>query len=339
MKDTFCFRKMPREYVHDPRRKLYKKIDHQQLLEALNSIRRGMSYRNAAEKYGIHYSVLYRHHKNPGINKQGGQPELSDVEENKIVDLLVACSEWGYPLDRYDLRMIAGSLNNVFVSYLKTMRFGDTSLAQKTRRKKIKVPAGKSVTGADFASSEDEAEEMSLHDSSVADMEEELMEAEEQIIEQEEMEQAENYEDMLPLSEIRNKLLLSDQVIESDENGVYKDGKYFKNVYLISKEEIQQSTWLLVGFDISTFSQKKNKYYIGKVIRSVDGEFEGSFLRPRPTKNHSGYIYVFPDVPDVCLFTYEQVVGILYPVEPNQATIKSCKRDLLRFMIPHNTLQ
>ncbi|KAB0804444.1 hypothetical protein PPYR_01414 [Photinus pyralis] len=97
---------MPRVYKKDPRGKVNKKIDSDALARALRDIKDGMSYRTAAYTYGIHYSVLFRHKHNPEIRKKGGQTQLSKTEENALIQVLEVCSEWGYPLDHYDLRKI-----------------------------------------------------------------------------------------------------------------------------------------------------------------------------------------------------------------------------------------
>lgn len=54
--------------------------------------------------------MLQRHYKNFKQNgaftrKQGGQTVLTKEEEELIVDRLILCGEWGYPLDTYDLRL------------------------------------------------------------------------------------------------------------------------------------------------------------------------------------------------------------------------------------------
>lgn len=46
--------------------------------------------------------MLYRHL----TQTQGGQSVLSSEEEKKLVDRLMICAEWGYPMDTYDLRII-----------------------------------------------------------------------------------------------------------------------------------------------------------------------------------------------------------------------------------------
>lgn len=100
---------MPRDYKHDPRSKTYKRATSEAISIALNDIRNGMSFRNASLKHEIHYSVLYRHFKNPNMKKQGGQPVLTEHEETAIVNSLITCAEWGYPLGPTDLKMIVKS--------------------------------------------------------------------------------------------------------------------------------------------------------------------------------------------------------------------------------------
>ncbi|KAJ8911489.1 hypothetical protein NQ315_010861 [Exocentrus adspersus] len=97
---------MPRTYHHDPRSKTYLHHSEETIDKALTDISNGMSYRAASKKYQIHYSVLYRHHKNPHLKKQGGQTCLNDAEERLIVQHIISCAEWGYPMDHLDLRII-----------------------------------------------------------------------------------------------------------------------------------------------------------------------------------------------------------------------------------------
>ncbi|XP_063221130.1 uncharacterized protein LOC134530328 [Bacillus rossius redtenbacheri] len=85
----------------------YKKHSPDHIKNALSDIESGISLRKAAEKHGIHYSVLYRHVKRgPDIKHQGGQTALSFEEENLFVDRLKICSEWGYPIDSTTLRLL-----------------------------------------------------------------------------------------------------------------------------------------------------------------------------------------------------------------------------------------
>jgi len=96
---------MPRVYKPDPRAKRYRAYKPDDFLGAIREIKNGMSIRQAADGYGIPYSVLRRHYKDPNVRQQGGQPILSKEEESVIVDRLIICGEWGYPLDAYGFRL------------------------------------------------------------------------------------------------------------------------------------------------------------------------------------------------------------------------------------------
>ncbi|KAK9728674.1 CENP-B N-terminal DNA-binding domain [Popillia japonica] len=74
--------------------------------EAKQDIRSGYSIRQAAKKHNIAYTVLQRHLKNNDVKKQRGQTVLAEAEERSIAEKLVTCSEWGYPLDTFDLRLV-----------------------------------------------------------------------------------------------------------------------------------------------------------------------------------------------------------------------------------------
>lgn len=97
---------MPRTYKPEPGKKRYKKHSEDDLKSALNAIGKGMSYRKASEKYKISKTVLNRHKKNPKMQPHGGQPALGDGVEKHLVDRLIVCGQWGYPLDRLDMRLI-----------------------------------------------------------------------------------------------------------------------------------------------------------------------------------------------------------------------------------------
>lgn len=98
---------MPRKYVHDLKRKIYRKPDPQNLAKAIAEIEaKKLSIRKSAAKFNIHYSVVYRHLNNKNLKPQGGQTALSANEEAFIVSRLKICGDWGYPLDSFALRML-----------------------------------------------------------------------------------------------------------------------------------------------------------------------------------------------------------------------------------------
>lgn len=97
---------MGRTYIPKRGRK-YKKPNKYDLEAAIRAIKaRQVTYREAEEVYGINYSVLYRHVSNPNIKTQGGQTALSAAEEKLLVSSILTCAEWGYPLDRFDVRCL-----------------------------------------------------------------------------------------------------------------------------------------------------------------------------------------------------------------------------------------
>lgn len=98
------FSSMPRNYKPV---KPKKKIDPEAIKKAVADVTHGLSLRVAAGKYDIHYSVLYRHFKKGNtIKKRGGQTALSEKEENTLVSRLIMCSDWGYPIDSWTLRIL-----------------------------------------------------------------------------------------------------------------------------------------------------------------------------------------------------------------------------------------
>jgi hypothetical protein len=98
---------MPRQYKPDPKCKKYIKYKKEDIAKAFQDLRANkLSYRVAAAKYNIEYTVLYRHNTRNNIKTLGGQTVLSPKVENIIVENINACADWGFPMDRYDLRLL-----------------------------------------------------------------------------------------------------------------------------------------------------------------------------------------------------------------------------------------
>lgn len=87
-----------------------------------------MSYRDCSKKHNISVTVLHRHNQfkklNPGKNMkpQGGQTILSDNVERLIVESLITCSSWGYPLTTFDLRSMVKSYLDAKGSNIKMFK-------------------------------------------------------------------------------------------------------------------------------------------------------------------------------------------------------------------------
>ncbi|KAL0841447.1 hypothetical protein ABMA28_015129 [Loxostege sticticalis] len=100
---------MPRIYKPKPGAKTYKKHDLDIIKQALQDLNTSatskLSIRAVAKKYDIPFSVLQRHNQKK-MKPQGGQTALSPEVEERIVQNLNICADWGYPLEVIDLRYI-----------------------------------------------------------------------------------------------------------------------------------------------------------------------------------------------------------------------------------------
>lgn len=102
------------------------------------------------------------------------------------------------------------------------------------------------------------------------------------------------------------------------------------NLFPTSLDAIQESVAFLDEYGKII----KFKYYIGKYLsfNKTNEEFEGSFLRYRTTKQFQGYIYSLPNVRDICVFRYDQIVGQFFPVTDAEHP-QSSKREYLYFQL------
>lgn len=97
---------MVRKYKRTPGTRFYQNYSKEQLETALRQFRRGqITLREAEELYNIPRSTLQRHAKQKP-KKHGGQTILSEGEESRLVHLIVLAGEWGYPLEKIDIRYI-----------------------------------------------------------------------------------------------------------------------------------------------------------------------------------------------------------------------------------------
>lgn len=69
------------------------------------AIRRGRSINAVAKDTGIPRATLQRKKKNKQNKNHGGQTYLTDEVETMIVNKMIVCAEWGYPLDLLDMRL------------------------------------------------------------------------------------------------------------------------------------------------------------------------------------------------------------------------------------------
>jgi hypothetical protein len=96
-----------------------RKYTSEQLRTALESIaKQKLTFREAEEKYGIPKStlqVMSRQNASTNVSKlskMGRKTALSVTEERVLVDILLICCEWGYPLTLFKVRMFVQSYLN-----------------------------------------------------------------------------------------------------------------------------------------------------------------------------------------------------------------------------------
>ncbi|KAJ8935016.1 hypothetical protein NQ314_013041 [Rhamnusium bicolor] len=106
---------MPRNYRKKlgPRGK--RNYDPVYLERAVLAIRRGtLSTRKASEQFAIPYTTLNRwvKDKDNKLLTYGRPPALQNLEEEKLVQILLICVEWRFPMKIYDVRyMVQQYLN------------------------------------------------------------------------------------------------------------------------------------------------------------------------------------------------------------------------------------
>ncbi|KAK4309183.1 hypothetical protein Pmani_019168 [Petrolisthes manimaculis] len=75
--------------------------------KACDAIRNGeLSVRQAAKQYGFSKSTLHDAVTRKHIKPSGGQTVLSSEEEDTVVENLLTLSQWGFPLDSFELRLL-----------------------------------------------------------------------------------------------------------------------------------------------------------------------------------------------------------------------------------------
>jgi len=97
---------MGRQYKRKLGNRNYKNYTEEDLQSAINLVKNGSGYRDAANQYGIPWKTLWNKVKGRHQMKAGGQTILSEVEERHFVDVLLAAAEFGSPLTSFDVRIL-----------------------------------------------------------------------------------------------------------------------------------------------------------------------------------------------------------------------------------------
>lgn len=99
---------MPRTYKRQPGSRNYRNYTEETLTLCLNAVRSGsLTQRKAEEQFKIPRRTIINKLKNHHTNNNPGHPPIfSDEEEAAFAACILSFSDFGFPLDAFDLRMI-----------------------------------------------------------------------------------------------------------------------------------------------------------------------------------------------------------------------------------------
>lgn len=188
-------------------------------------------------------------------------------------------------------------LNSSLKELLTELRYGEAA-EKRQRNKKIKVPAGKSVSRVDFGASESD-------DSLAVDEPDEELDANT-------VNNSSNMDD--DITSVNTSNNSNNMRVDATRAAICATfrGKLYQNVIPLEVTELNVSDWVLVAFDPENASTSSKTFnYIGKIIETDRGLYKGVFLRSKITKVHQGHIFREPDIKDETWFRADQVIGKL----------------------------
>lgn len=98
---------MPRVYKRTAGSRSYADYTQETLNEALDKIcKKELSFRKASETYKISLSTIKQKLKGLHSKSFGGQQVIDFKVEEKFAKYVIVCSEFGFPLDSFDLRVL-----------------------------------------------------------------------------------------------------------------------------------------------------------------------------------------------------------------------------------------
>ncbi|XP_065650631.1 jerky protein homolog-like [Hydra vulgaris] len=86
---------------------LYGTSSKEDIKKAIEDHSKGMSIRKAADKHKVKKSTLHDHIRKPTLKKFGGQTIISKADEVLIAQMLEAVADWGFPIGRLEVRIMA----------------------------------------------------------------------------------------------------------------------------------------------------------------------------------------------------------------------------------------
>ncbi|KAJ8953873.1 hypothetical protein NQ314_007189 [Rhamnusium bicolor] len=97
---------MVRNYERVPGSRTYRDFTEENLEDALEAVRAGMSKKMAAQTYGISRATIARKLLGRNMQQVGHPKVLSSQEEASIAETLGVVANWGFPLTRLDVRTV-----------------------------------------------------------------------------------------------------------------------------------------------------------------------------------------------------------------------------------------
>lgn len=118
---------MPRKYKKKLGARQYQNYTEETLHKALQLIKaRQMTIREASRVHKIPVRTLYYKIRGSHPGAPGGQKVLTEVEERHLVDVIIACAEFGAPLNIFDIKMTIKTYLNQQGRTIKKFKNGDT---------------------------------------------------------------------------------------------------------------------------------------------------------------------------------------------------------------------
>lgn len=104
---------MPRNYKKKLGRDGKLNYEKRYIINAVEAVRSGMPIRQASETYAVPYTTLQNRVRKTYLTDQIGRPTaLSEGQENRLIEGLLQCAKWGFPLKTIDIRNLVQSYLN-----------------------------------------------------------------------------------------------------------------------------------------------------------------------------------------------------------------------------------
>lgn len=127
--------------------RIHRNYTKENLKVAASQVKGGhITLREAQDIFGIPKSTLSRFIKKKHLKSYGGQSALSAKEESSLVEVLILAAEWGFPLEKFDIRTMVksylerlGVRHKIFKNNLPGKDWVDSFLKRHTDRLTVRL--------------------------------------------------------------------------------------------------------------------------------------------------------------------------------------------------------